>query len=76
MDKIIKVGVGVMILKDNKILLVIPLIAILILMLGIMCYDNYNARQINEKLKKEKFELKEKIKKLEEEKLKAIVKGE
>lgn len=45
-------------------------------MIVIIFNDNYNTRKANEKLKKEKYEIKLKCKRLEEEKLQKIIKGE
>lgn len=63
-------------MKDNKILLLIPLIGIFFILTGIVIYDNYATNKANEKLKKEKYEIKLKCEKLEEEQLKRIIKGE
>lgn len=63
-------------MKDKKILLVIPLVLMLCITMGIILYDNYETRKVNEKLKKEKYEIKLKCSKLEDEKLQRIIKGE
>lgn len=63
-------------MKDKKILLVIMLLMMLMLFVIVILCDNYNTRKANEKLKKEKYEIKLKCSKLEDEKLQRIIKGE
>lgn len=62
-------------MKD-KTLLFIPLIGIFFILTGIVIYDNYATNKANDKLKREKYELKQKCEKLEDEQLKRIIKGE
>lgn len=62
-------------MKDKKILLVIMLLMMLMLFVIVILCDNYNTRKANEKLKKEKYEIKLKCKRLEEEKLQIILKN-
>lgn len=63
-------------MKDKKILLVIPLVLMLCITMGIILYDNYATRKANDKLKKEKYEIRLKCKRLEDEQLQRIIKGE
>ena len=63
-------------MKDKKILLVIMLLMLLMLFSIVILCDNYNTRKANKNLKKEKYEIKLKCSKLEDEKLQRIIKGE
>ena len=61
----------------KKLELLLPGILALLLafiLIGIV-YNSYNTNKINKKLKKEKYELKEKVKKLEQEKLNLVLKN-
>jgi K+ transporter len=61
------------ILKD--IIMVIP-VSILLVVIMFMLYSNNNLNKINEELKKENFEYKQQIKKLQEKELERLIKGE
>lgn len=61
-------------MKDKKILLLIPLILLTIILMGIILYDNYNTRSINNKLKTDLYNARKEIKKLKEEKLELVLK--
>ncbi len=63
-------------MKDKKTLLVIMLLMILMLFVIVILCDNYNTGKINNKIKKELYETKQKCNKLEDERLEKIVKGE
>jgi len=62
-------------MKDNKILLLIPLISIMLIMLGIVVYDDYITRKTNNDLKKQIRDVRQECKKLNKEKLKLILKN-
>jgi len=62
-------------MKDNKILLLIPLISIMLIMLGIVVYDDYITRKTNDDLKKQIRDVRQECKKLNKEKLKLILKN-
>jgi len=62
-------------MKDNKILLLIPLISIMLIMLGIVLYDDYITRKTNDDLKKQIRDVRQECKKLNKEKLKLILKN-
>lgn len=61
------------ILKD--IIMVIP-VSILLVVITFILYSNNNLNKTNEKLKKENFEYKQQIKKLQEKELERLIKGE
>lgn len=63
-------------MKDKKTLLVIMLLMMLMLFVIVILCDNYNTRKANDKLKKEKYEIRLKCNKLEDEKLQRLIKGE
>ena len=62
-------------MKDKTILF-IPIILLFFILTGIVMYDNYATNKANEKLKREKYEIKQECKKLEDEQLKRIIKGD
>ena len=63
-------------MKDKQILLLIPMVLLLVIVLSVILYDNYETTRTNDKLKKEKFECKQELKKSQDEMLKKIIKGE
>lgn len=59
-------------ISDNVLFLILC-ICLIFLMLCMLLYDNSNSRNTNTKLKNELYEAKQKINKLEDEKLKLLI---
>ena len=60
--------------KNYVFMLLMPLV-LLIILIGLILYDNYATKRANDKLKKETYEYKQRLQKCQDERLKEIIGG-